>query len=142
MRSTAADNVALPATTAAARPPSRLALHPHPPPAGHAPANQPAARYVAQWDVHTSKPACCPVCCPMGRPHQQTRLLPGMLPIGTAGQTDNTDTTCDRPLRRCVNLSRRRLLQSAFTDALHQLSRTDYRKLSLIVTVLLGSSLS
>jgi len=47
------------------------------------PANQPAARYVAQWDARTSKPACCPVCCPMGRPHQQTSLLPGMLPSGT-----------------------------------------------------------
>jgi len=41
--------------------------------------------------------------------------------------TDNTATTCDRPLRRCVNLSRRRLLRSALTDALYQLSGTYYR---------------
>jgi len=53
-----------------------------------APANPPAALYVAQWDDRTSKPACCPACRPMGRPHQQTRLLPGMSPNGTAGQTD------------------------------------------------------
>ena len=56
--------------------------------------------------------------------------------------SDNTTTTCDRPLRRCVNLSQRRLLRiSALTDALHRLAGTHCRKLSLIVTPLLCLSL-
>jgi len=42
-------------------------------------------------------------------------------------RTDNTATIWDRPLRRCVNLPRRRLLRSALTDALLRLSGTYYR---------------
>ena len=41
--------------------------------------------------------------------------------------------TCDRPLRRCVNLSRRQHLRNALFDALHQLSGTHYRKLFSVV---------
>ena len=55
--------------------------------------------------------------------------------------TDNTATTCDWPLRRCVNLPQRRLLRSALTDALLRLFGTHCRKLSLIVTPLLCLSL-
>jgi len=46
-------------------------------------------------------------------------------------------STCDRPLRRCVNLPQRRLLRSALTDALFRLFGSHCRKLSLIVTLLL-----
>ena len=44
--------------------------------------------------------------------------------------------TCDRPLRRCVNLLRRRRLRNALFDALRQLSGTHYRKLFSVVTLL------
>ena len=43
---------------------------------------------------------------------------------------------CDRPLRRCVNLSRRQHLRNALFDAPHQLSGTHYRKLFSVVTLL------
>ena len=39
---------------------------------------------------------------------------------------ENTAATSDRPLRRCVNLSRRRHLRSALTDALLRLFGTHY----------------
>jgi len=48
----------------------------------------------------------------------------------------STAATCDRPLRRCVNLSRRQHLRNALFDALHQLSGTHYRKLFSEVTLL------
>jgi len=53
-------------------------------------------------------------------------------PSPNPGPTTHTATTCDRPLRRCVNLPRRRLLRSALIDALHRLFGTHYRKLSSI----------
>jgi len=44
----------------------------------------------------------------------------------------------DRPLRRCVNLSRRQHLRNALFDALHQLSGTHYQKLfSIIITIII-----
>ena len=49
---------------------------------------------------------------------------------------ENTAATCDRPLRRCVNLSRRQHLRNALFDALRQLSGTHCRKLFSIVTLL------
>ena len=42
----------------------------------------------------------------------------------------------DRPLRRCVNLSRRQYLRNALFEVLHQLSGTHYRKLFSVVTLL------
>ena len=45
-------------------------------------------------------------------------------------------TTCDRPLRRCVNLSRRQHLRKALFGALRQLSGTNYQKVFSIVTLL------
>jgi len=44
--------------------------------------------------------------------------------------------TCDRPLRHCVNLSRRQHLRNALFDALYELSGTHYRKLFSVVTLL------
>ena len=44
--------------------------------------------------------------------------------------------TCDRPLRRCINLLRRRHLRNALFDALRQLSGTHCRKLFSVVTLL------
>jgi len=44
--------------------------------------------------------------------------------------------TCDRPLRRCVNLLRRRRLRNALFDALRQLSGTRCRRLFSVVTLL------
>ena len=49
---------------------------------------------------------------------------------------ENMAATCDRPLRRCVNLSRRQHLRNTLFDALHQLSGTHYRKLFSVVTLL------
>jgi len=51
-------------------------------------------------------------------------------------RTENTAATCDRPLRCCVNLSRRQHLRNALFDALNQLSGTHYRKLFSVVTLL------
>jgi len=54
---------------------------------------------------------------------------------------ENTATTCDRPLRRCVNPSRRQHLRNALFDALHQPSGTHYRRLFSIVTLFISFNL-
>jgi len=51
-------------------------------------------------------------------------------------QDRETAATCDRPLRRCVKLSRRQHLRNVLFDALRQLSGTHYRKLFLVATLL------
>ena len=54
----------------------------------------------------------------------------------TARRTAVAAADDDRPLRRCVNLSRRQHLRNALFDALRQLSGTHCRKLFSVVTLL------
>jgi len=51
-------------------------------------------------------------------------------------QDRETAATCDRPLWRCVKLSRRQHLRNVLFDALRQLSGTHYRKLFSVATLL------
>ena len=57
-------------------------------------------------------------------------------PSPAQSRIENIAATCDRPLRRCVNISRLQHLRNALFDALHQLSETHYRKLFSVVTLL------
>jgi len=65
-----------------------------------------------------------------------TRESTDLIPRHVLKLTHQEAATCDRPLRRCVNLSRRQHLRNALFDALHQLSGTHYQNLFSVVTLL------
>jgi len=90
---------------------------------------------VQFWSCRSGSSCCTHTHTHTHSPRHTPPLSIGLTPISS---TDNTATTCDRPLRRCVNLPRRRLLRSALTAAaLLRQSATHCRELSLTVTLLL-----